>query len=321
MAVGYFDRRVTLDIDALCRAGDLVERDAAEIAPECGLTADWLNNHALGYVSFVGQDEWTELFTAGPMTVFVTSAPMVLSMKLAANRGRTTTPAPTLEGVHVVVVEDERRLNDLVVRYLNESGITADGYLDGRSGVAAARRAGVDAVVLDLMLPDLRGLTVCRQLRREGYDVPILILTARGSVQERVEGLDAGADDYLVKPFSLDELAARLRAVHRRRESPSERLIVGDLVLDVAQVRVWRGDVELELAGREFDMLHVLMANAGRVVTRAKLLEQVWDGEADLHSNSIEVHMSRLRGVIDRPFGTVTITTVRGIGYRLERSP
>ena len=222
--------------------------------------------------------------------------------------------------MHVVVVEDERRLNDLVVGYLTESGISARGYVDGRSGLAAARELGVDAVVLDLMLPDLRGLTVCRQLRREGYDVPILILSARGAVRERIEGLDAGADDYLVKPFSLDELAARLRAVQRRRESPAERLIVGDLVLDPAEVRVWRGDQELELARREFDLLHVLMANAGRVVTRSTLLQQVWDGEADLRSNSIEVHMSRLRAIIDRPFGTVTVTTLRGVGYRLERS-
>lgn len=219
-----------------------------------------------------------------------------------------------------MVVEDERRLNDLVVRFLNESGIAADGYLDGYSGLDAARSPHADAVVLDLMLPDVSGLTICRQLRREGNDVPIVILTARGAVRERVEGLDAGADDYLVKPFSLDELAARLRAIHRRRESPADRLIVGDLVIDLAAVRVWRGDVELGLSPREFDVLSVLMANAGRVVSRSMLLDGVWSGEVDLHSNTIDVHVSRLRAIIDRPFGTVTITTVRGLGYRLERS-
>lgn len=223
--------------------------------------------------------------------------------------------------MRVVVVEDERRLNELIVGYLTESGMVARGCPDGELGLAAAREPDVDAVVLDLMLPGIGGLAVCRQLRREGNDVPVLILTARGALSERIAGLDAGADDYLVKPFALEELAARLRAIQRRRERPSDRLIVGDLVLDAAEQRAWRGDVELELTRREFAVLHALMDNAGRVVSRSYLLDEVWEGETDIRSNAIDVHISKLRSIIDRPFGTVTITTLRGVGYRLERNP
>jgi two-component system, OmpR family, response regulator len=222
--------------------------------------------------------------------------------------------------MRVVVVEDEPRLNELVVDYLGECGISAIGFPDGESGLLAAHEPGVDAMVLDLMLPGMGGLAVCRELRRGGSDLPVLILTARGAVSERVAGLDAGADDYLVKPFALEELAARLRAIGRRRERPTDRLIVGDLVLDVAEQRVWRGDVELEMSRREFAMLAALMDNAGRVVSRSYLLDSVWDGEIDIRSNAIDVHISKLRAIIDRPFGTVTITTLRGVGYRLERS-
>lgn len=223
--------------------------------------------------------------------------------------------------MHVVVIDDEKRLVGLVVSYLRESGLDADGYLDGRTGLAAARAGDVDAVVLDLMLPGLGGLEVCRALRREGNDVPILMLTARGEVSERVAGLDAGADDYLVKPFAMEELAARLRVVERRREvQEPERLVVGDLVLDLAEHRVWKQDSPIELSRRELDVLHVLMENAGRVVSRGHLLDEVWKGEVDIRSNAVDVHVSRLRARIDKPFGTASITTLRGVGYRLERA-
>jgi two-component system OmpR family response regulator len=221
--------------------------------------------------------------------------------------------------MHVVVVDDEPRLLELVVTHLEESGFTATGYSDGVSGLEAAREPGVDAVVLDLLLPRMNGLAVCRALRGAGSDVYVLMLTARGTVRERVAGLDAGADDYLVKPFALEELSARLRAVHRRRQDDDgRRLTVGDLVLDPLAQRVWRGETEVDLSRREFAVLRALMENAGRVVSRSFIFVQVWDGEADLSSNAIDVHVSKLRARIDKPFGTDTITTLRGVGYRLE---
>ncbi|MFE7859742.1 response regulator transcription factor [Streptomyces sp. NPDC101209] len=223
--------------------------------------------------------------------------------------------------MHCLVVDDERRLTDLVVRYLTESGHTAEGRYDGPSGLAAARDPRVDAVVLDVMLPGTDGVQVCRSLREEGVEVPVILLTARGAIDERVAGLDAGADDYLVKPFAMEELLARLRAISRRRPDCSGRLRVGDLVLDTEQQRAWRADSELDLSRREFDVLRVLMENAGRVVTRLRLLEEVWDGETDLRSNAIDVHVSKVRAKVDRAFGRMTITTLRGRGYRLETAP
>jgi two-component system, OmpR family, response regulator len=221
--------------------------------------------------------------------------------------------------MHVVVIDDEPRLLELVVSHLIEAGFSAEGRGDGVTGLQAAADPTVDAVVLDLMLPRLSGIEVCRALRRAGNDVYVLMLTARGTVKERVAGLDAGADDYLVKPFALEELSARLRAVHRRRSGDeSRRLEVGDLVLDPESQRVWRGESEIELSRREFAVLRALMENAGRVVSRSYIFNEVWDGEADLSSNAIDVHVSKVRARIDKPFGTDTITTLRGVGYRLE---
>ncbi|MFF7598881.1 response regulator transcription factor [Streptomyces mirabilis] len=220
--------------------------------------------------------------------------------------------------MHFLVVDDEIRLVELVVRYLQESGHSAEGRHDGPSGLAAARDPRVDAVVLDVMLPGIDGVEVCRTLRREGIDVPVILLTARGAVSERVAGLDAGADDYVVKPFALEELHARLRAISRRRTDSEGRLEVGDLVLDPERRRAWRADTELELSRREFAVLHVLMRNAGKVVSRLRLLDEVWDGETDLRSNAIDVHVSKVRAKVDRAFGRASIITLRGEGYRLE---
>jgi DNA-binding response OmpR family regulator len=224
----------------------------------------------------------------------------------------------SLTGMHYLVVDDETRLTDLVVRYLSESGHTAEGRYDGPSGLAAARGPRLDAVVLDVMLPGMDGVEVCRTLRGEGIDIPVILLTARGAVSERVAGLDAGADDYVVKPFAMEELLARLRAISRRRPDPAGRVQVGDLVLDPEQQRAWRADCELDLSRREFAVLHVLMENAGRVVSRLQLLNEVWDGETDLRSNAIDVHVSKVRAKVDRAFDRTTITTLRGRGYRLE---
>jgi DNA-binding response OmpR family regulator len=179
-------------------------------------------------------------------------------------------------------------------------------------------------VVLDVMLPGMNGVEVCRTLRCEGNDVPVVLLTARGAVTQRVAGLDAGADDYLVKPFAMEELLARFRAVFRRRpqltpDPDTGRLVVGDLVLDTDQRRAWRGRSELDLSRREFDVLVVLMENAGRLVSRVQLLDEVWDGEFDVRSNVIDVHVSKVRAKVDKAFGRSDITTLRGLGYRLEQ--
>ncbi len=219
--------------------------------------------------------------------------------------------------VHVVVVDDERRMVQLVTGYLGELGFTTVGCLDGKQALVAARRPDVDAVVLDLMLPGISGTEVCRRLRAERNDVPILMLTARGSVPERVAGLEAGADDYLVKPFALEELAARLKAIGRRRNDVEHRIAVGDVVLDPLELRVWVADVEVELPRREFAMLSALMESAGRVVSRERLFDAVWDGEVDIRSNAIEVHMSRLRSRLEAS-ASVQVRTLRGTGYRLE---
>jgi len=179
--------------------------------------------------------------------------------------------------------------------------------------------AGYDVALLDWMLPGTDGLSVARRLRSLGVGTPILMLTARGDVRDRIEGLDAGADDYLPKPFDLDELLARLRALHRRGGTVGEAAVqVGDLVVDPAARRVSRGGVEIDLSAREFDILHLLASHAGRVVTRLAILDEVWDGETDLRSNVIDVHLASIRAKIDRAFGTDTITTVRGVGYRVD---
>ncbi|CAN5694716.1 two-component system response regulator TcrA [soil metagenome] len=228
--------------------------------------------------------------------------------------------APYADGVHVVVVDDERRMVELVTGYLQEVGIRATGCHDGHEALVAARAADVDAMVLDLMLPGVAGIDVCRRLRREGNDVPILMLTARGAVAERVEGLRAGADDYLVKPFALEELVARLQAIARRRDNTEHRLTVGDVVLDPLEQRTWVAEVEVFLSRREFAMLTALMENAGRVVSRQRLFDEVWDGEVDIRSNSIDVHMSRLRARLEGS-AAVRVPTLRGVGYRLEPDP
>lgn len=209
---------------------------------------------------------------------------------------------------------------ELIVSYLQETGIEADGYFDGRAGLAAARSEGVDAVVLDLMLPAIGGIEVCRRLRKEGNRVPILMLTARGSVSERVAGLEAGADDYLVKPFALEELTARLRVFQRRNEPIDDdgRLALGDLVVDSTARRAWVGEVELDLPRREFDILVPLIENAGRAVSRSHIIDEVWQDEPDIRSNALDVHIYRLRTSISELSDTVTITTLRGVGWRLE---
>ncbi len=222
--------------------------------------------------------------------------------------------------MRVLVVEDEPKLAALVARALREEGHPTDVAARGDEAVVLAQTAPYDAIVLDVMLPGLDGFEVLRRLREKELWTPVLMLTARDAIGDRVGALDAGADDYLTKPFSLEELLARLRAVVRR--GPIERptiLAVGDLRLDPAQHRVWRGETEVELSAREFAMLELLMRRPGQALSRLQLIEGAWDIAFESRSNVVDVYIRYLREKIDRPFGHSSIETVRGIGYRLRK--
>jgi two-component system OmpR family response regulator len=221
--------------------------------------------------------------------------------------------------VRLLVVEDETKMAELLARGLREEGHAVDVVGNGEDALWMAAAAPYDVIVLDVMLPGLDGLAVCRGLRERGVWTPVLILTARDAVADRVAGLDTGADDYLVKPFSFSELLARLRALARR--APGERpvvLEVGDLQLDPASRRVVRDGVELELSAKEFALLEVFMRHPGETLSRIRLLEAGWDMAYESRSNLVDVYVSYLRRKIDRPFGRNSLETVRGAGYRLR---
>jgi len=222
-------------------------------------------------------------------------------------------------GMRFLVVEDEPKMAALVARALREEGHAADVAGHGEDALWMAGAAPYDAIVLDLMLPGLDGIEVLKGLRGRGVWTPVLLLTARDAVVDRVAGLDAGADDYLTKPFSFAELLARLRAIVRR--GPVERpatLAVGDLRLDPASHRTFRGDAELDLSQREFALLEIFMRNPGRTLTRGQLLDGAWDMSFESRSNVVDVYVRYLREKIDRPFGRQSLETVRGVGYRLR---
>jgi two-component system OmpR family response regulator len=222
--------------------------------------------------------------------------------------------------VRVLVVEDDVRMAAAVRRGLRGDGLLADVVSDGEQALRLARATNFDAVVLDVMLPGADGFEVCRQLRAASVWTPVIMLTARDAVEDRVRGLDAGADDYLTKPFSLAELLARLRALARR--GPVERptvLTAGDLRLDPAARRAWRGESEFDLSAREFALLETFIRSPGRVFSQFELLEAAWDMGYEQRSNVVEVYVGYLRQKIDRPFGVRSLETVRGLGYRLRR--
>ena len=222
--------------------------------------------------------------------------------------------------MRALVVEDEVKMAALIRRGLVEEGYAADVARTGEEALWMARATPYDAIVLDVMLPGRNGLEVCRSLRESGVWSPILMLTARDGVEDKVSGLDSGADDYLSKPFSFAELLARLRALTRR--GPSERpavLEVGTLRLDPATRQAWRGEAEIDLSAKEFALLETFMRNAGDVLTRLDLLEHAWDYGYENRSNVVDVYVRYLRAKIDRPFGVDSIETVRGVGYRLRR--
>lgn len=221
--------------------------------------------------------------------------------------------------MRALIVEDELKMAVLIRRGLLEEGYAADIAPTGEEAIVLAGATDYDVIVLDVMLPGMDGFEVCRRLRADEVSSPVLMLTARDAVEDRVAGLDTGADDYLTKPFSFVELLARLRALVRR--GPVERapvLEVGSLRLDPSTHQVWRGEAEIALSTKEFALLETFMQRPGRVLSRFDLLEHAWDLSYENRSNVIDVYVRYLRDKIDRPFGMVSIETVRGAGYRLR---
>jgi two-component system, OmpR family, response regulator len=220
--------------------------------------------------------------------------------------------------MRVLVVEDDRKLGPVLVRGFATDSIAADLVTTGQDAIVRAGATEYAVIVLDVMLPDRDGFEVCRTLRDEQVDAPVLMLTARDGVPDRVHGLNSGADDYLVKPFSFDELLARVRAMSRR--GPIERQVVlevGDLRLDAARHQVWRGDTPIDLSRKEYAVLEALMRRPGDVLSRFDLLEQAWGYDYENRSNVVEVYIRYVREKIDRPFGRNSLQTVRGVGYRI----
>jgi heavy metal response regulator len=220
--------------------------------------------------------------------------------------------------MRVLLVEDERKISAYVRRGLEEEGYAVDTAYTGREALDWAAAVEFDLIVLDVLLPELDGLAVCRELRRHGARTPILMLTARDAVEDRVAGLDAGADDYLVKPFAMRELLARLRALTRRAtDRKSTVLQVADLTLDPRTHRVKRGSRTIELAAKEYAVLECLMREPGRVLTRTVIAEHVWNYDVYNQSNVVDVYIRNLRRKIDDPCAVKLIQTIRGAGYRL----
>jgi two-component system OmpR family response regulator len=220
----------------------------------------------------------------------------------------------------VLVVEDEVKMAGLLRRGLSEQGLAIDIAGTGEEGVGMACSTAYDAIVLDVILPGIDGFETCRRLRREGISAPVLMLTARGALEDRIAGLDGGADDYLTKPFSFAELLARIRALVRRGGKGRLGLVeVGELRLDPATRRVWRGDADIDLSAKEFALFEAFMRRPGHVLTRAQLLEQAWEYEFEHRSNVIDVYVRYLRRKVDLPFGVRSLETVRGAGYRLRK--
>ena len=226
--------------------------------------------------------------------------------------------------MRVLIVEDELRLASVIGRSLTREGMVVDLAGRGGDGLWMAQAVAYDAIVLDVMLPDVSGFDLCRQLREQGVWSPVLMLTARDAVADRVTGLDSGADDYLVKPFAIAELLARLRSLARRGASARPTVLqVGDLSLDPASRIVRRGEVEIQLSAKEFALLEAFMRRPGIVLSRLQLLDHAWDIAYEAQSNVVDVYVRRVREKIDRPFGRHSLETVQGVGYvlREDHSP
>jgi two-component system OmpR family response regulator len=221
--------------------------------------------------------------------------------------------------MRVLIVEDEVKMAGLIRRGMREEGLAADVAIKGEDALWMAAATPYDAIVLDVMLPSIDGFETCRRLREKGVWAPVLMLTARDAIEDRVAGLDTGADDYLTKPFSFIELLARLRALARRGTvEHATVLTAGDLNLDPAGHRVWRDETDIDLSAKEFALLETFMRHPGQVLDRLQLLEHAWDYEYENRSNVVDVYVRYLREKIDRPFGVSSLETVRGAGYRLR---
>ena len=220
--------------------------------------------------------------------------------------------------MRILVVEDEKKIAGFIKRGLKEEGYAVDVAGDGEEGYELAAVNDYDLIILDLMLPRCDGITLCKKLRAEKFEAPIIMLTAKTSVHDKVTGLDAGANDYLTKPFAFEELLARMRVLLRRSVQPATQLQVADLVLDLLSHKVTRADREIVLSSREFALLEYLMRNAGSVVTRTMISEHVWDIDFDTSTNVIDVYINYLRNKIDVDFDKKLIQTIRGRGYTLK---
>ncbi|HLI69386.1 MAG TPA: response regulator transcription factor [Ktedonobacteraceae bacterium] len=223
--------------------------------------------------------------------------------------------------MHILVVEDEQRLAYLLRRVLLEERHTVDLANDGLSGLELALSDSYDAIILDLMLPGMNGLEICRQMRAEQIMTPVLMLTARGAVEDRVTGLNVGADDYLTKPFAMEELLARVKALLRRRDRRFDdmlQLTVGDLTLDLIRHEARRAGRVIDLTAKEFALLEYLMRHAGQVLTRTQIVDAVWCYDMEVLSNVVDIYIHYLRDKIDQGFSHPLIKTVRGVGYKIE---
>ena len=223
--------------------------------------------------------------------------------------------------MHILVVEDEKRLAALLRRVLSEERHVVDVANDGLAGHDLAASGTYDLVILDLMLPGMNGVEICRQMRQVGVETPVLMLTARGAIEDRVAGLKTGADDYLVKPFAMEELLARVEALLRRRAKGLEagqQLQVADLTLDLVRHEARRGDSVIELTAKEFALLEYLMRNAGQVLSRTQIIDHVWRYDLDALSNVVDIYIHYLRDKVDRNHQRPLIKTVRGVGYKID---
>ena len=220
----------------------------------------------------------------------------------------------------ILVIEDDTTTSDYIVDGLRKEGHTIDAIEDGRSGLLQATTATYDVLIIDRMLPELDGMSLVRTLRAAKNKTPVLFLTSLGGIDDRIEGLNAGADDYLVKPFAFGELSARVNALARRPQLVDEEIVLtaGDLSMDLIRRKVIRGGQDIDLLPREFAVLELLLRRKGRVQTRTMLLEAIWDISFDPQTNVVETHISRLRAKVDKPFADELIKTVRGAGYCID---
>lgn len=221
--------------------------------------------------------------------------------------------------MRLLVVEDEHRIARAIKEGLEQEHYAVDIEFDGESGYGAASAETYDLIILDVMMPGMNGYEVCRKLRAEDNHTPIIMLTAKDQTADIVKGLDTGADDYLAKPFSFEVLLARVRALLRRpQQSLGESLEVGDLVLDTVSQQVSRAGKPIQLSSKEYALLEYLMRNQGRILSKNNIISHVWDFDADILPNTVEVFMNYLRGKVDKPFKTQLLHTVRGFGYKIE---